>query len=54
MSLRASAPYLHDGRAATLDDAIRAHDGEAKNARDRYLTLSPSQRQALFEFLNSI
>ncbi len=52
--LRASAPYLHDGRAATLDDAIRAHDGEARNPRDRYLTLSPTQRQQLFDFLNSI
>ncbi len=52
--LRVSAPYLHDGRAATLDDAIRAHDGEARNSRERYQTLSPGQRQALFDFLNSI
>ncbi|MGB8166149.1 MAG: di-heme oxidoredictase family protein [Chthoniobacteraceae bacterium] len=52
--LRASAPYLHDGRASTLDDAIRAHDGEAKNARDRYRTLNPLQRQQLMDFLNSI
>lgn len=52
--VRASAPYLHDGRAATLDDAIRAHDGEAKNSRDRYTKLSKSQQQWLIEFLNSI
>ena len=24
-----TAPYLHDGAAATLDDALRAHGGEA-------------------------
>ncbi len=28
--VRASGPYLHDGRAANLDQAIRQHDGEAK------------------------
>ena len=28
-----SAPYLHDGRALTIDDAIRAHGGEAQAAR---------------------
>ena len=52
--LRASAPYLHDGRAATVDDAIKAHDGEAKTARDRYMKLSKQQVQQLLDFLNSI
>jgi len=52
--VRASAPYLHDGRAKTLDDAIRAHDGEGKVARDRYLKLTPDQQKLLVEFLNSI
>lgn len=52
--LRASAPYLHDGRAATVDEAIRAHDGEAKNARERYLQLTPAQQQRLLDFLGTI
>ena len=52
--LRASAPYLHDGRASTVDEAIRAHDGEAANPRDRYLRLREMQRRQLLEFLNSI
>jgi YVTN family beta-propeller protein len=30
----ASAPYLHDGSAATLDAAVNAHDGVALNAGD--------------------
>ena len=52
--LRASAPYLHDGRAPTIDAAIRAHDGEAANPRDRYLRLREQQRRQLLEFLGSI
>jgi CxxC motif-containing protein (DUF1111 family) len=41
--LRASAPYLHDGRAASVEEAIKAHDGEGKDARDRFMRLSPLQ-----------
>src|SRR5262249_30374645 len=28
--------YLHDGRAHTIDEAIRGHDGQAARARLRY------------------
>lgn len=52
--LRVSGPYLHDGRAASVDEAIRAHEGEGKNARDRYLRLTPALRQQLLDFLNTI
>ena len=52
--LRFSAPYLHDGRAATIDEAIRAHDGQGQASRDRYLRLSPTQRQQLTDFLRSL
>ena len=52
--LRASGPYLHDGRATTVNHAILAHDGEAKNSRNRYIQLSDSQRRQLVAFLNSI
>lgn len=52
--LRASAPYLHDGRAPTIEAAIMAHDGEAKTSRDRYSRLSKTQRQQLLDFLKSI
>ena len=52
--LRASGPYLHDGRAPTVDAAIRAHDGEAANTRDRYLRLKEPQRRQLLEFLGTI
>jgi CxxC motif-containing protein (DUF1111 family) len=52
--LRASAPYLHDGRARNVDEAIRAHAGEAGVSRDRYLRLAPLPRNQLVEFLNSL
>lgn len=52
--VRASAPYLHDGRARTLDDAIRAHEGEGRVSRDKYLKLAPDQQKLLVAFLNSI
>lgn len=52
--LQASAPYLHDGRARTVDEAIRVHAGEASTSRDRYQRLAPSQRSQLLEFLNSL
>jgi CxxC motif-containing protein (DUF1111 family) len=51
--LRVRGPFLHDGRAVTVDAAIRLHDGEAAAARDRYNALGIGQ-QALLEFLNSI
>lgn len=52
--LRLRERYLHDGRASTVDLAIRSHDGEARTIRDRYNALPASQRQALLEFLKSI
>ena len=30
-----TGPWLHDGRATTLDEAILAHGGEAADSRDR-------------------
>lgn len=46
--------YLHDGRAPSLDAAIRAHGGEAAGARIRYLALSDADRAALIAFVGSL
>lgn len=51
---RTGPPYLHDGRAAGLDAAIRAHDGEAGHSRTRYVALRPMERRALLAFLNGL
>ena len=50
----AVGPYLHDGRADTLDDAIRMHGGEAVRSRDAYLAQTETDRAALIEFLLSL
>jgi CxxC motif-containing protein (DUF1111 family) len=48
------ANYLHDGRARTLDEAIRWHGGEALKAEQNYEALSSSDKDALVKFLNSL
>lgn len=48
------APFLHDGRAETLDDAIRMHGGEAEAIRDAYLALTPAQRADVITFLEHL
>jgi CxxC motif-containing protein (DUF1111 family) len=50
----ASSPYLHDGRADTIDGAIRWHGGEAAAMRDAYLALPPEVREDLLAFLESL
>jgi CxxC motif-containing protein (DUF1111 family) len=52
--LRDSAPYLHDGRAETIDDAIRGHGGQAAPQARRYAQLSPRERIQLETFLLSL
>jgi CxxC motif-containing protein (DUF1111 family) len=49
-----SAPYLHDGRAKTLDEAIRLHDAQARHSRDQYLRAGEDERAALIEFLQTL
>jgi hypothetical protein len=52
--LAESAPYLHDGRAATIPEAILAHGGEAKAARDAFAALSPAEQADVHVFLLSL
>jgi CxxC motif-containing protein (DUF1111 family) len=47
----ATGPYLHDGRADTLDEAIRAHDGESKKSREAYEAATPAVQADVVEFL---
>ncbi len=54
LKLAANTALLHDGRAATIADAIALHAGEATRARDRFLALSPRERAALLVFLQSL
>ncbi|MGD1884573.1 MAG: di-heme oxidoredictase family protein [Paracoccaceae bacterium] len=47
-------PYLHDGRAADVDSAIRLHGGEADQSVQRYLQLEQPELDLLIRFLHSI
>ncbi len=46
--------FLHDGRAATLDEAIRWHGGEAVKAKQRYLDLPGDAKARLIDYLGSL
>jgi CxxC motif-containing protein (DUF1111 family) len=52
--LRFRRPLLHDGSAATVEDAIRRHTGEAGRARERFDRLGPNDVAALVRFLRSL
>ena len=52
--LRFRRPLLHDGSAATTDDAIARHRGEAEATWASYERLSDAQKAALRRFLASL
>ena len=54
IGLRAIQHFLHDGRAATVDQAIELHGGEASGARDRFKALTAEDRAAVVAFLKSL
>jgi len=49
-----TAPYLHDGRAYTIRQAIEMHGGEAQFATINFANLTPSFQKAMLIFLNSL
>lgn len=49
-----TAPYLHDGRATTLEEAILAHGGEGGTARDAFDALDASRQAELLAFLENL
>lgn len=52
--IRQTAPYLHDGSAETLRDAIVLHFGEASPSKDAFNALSFDEQSKLIEFLLSL
>ena len=50
----AHGPWLHDGRADTLHDAILFHGGEAQASRDAYSNLTPAEQALVIEFLEAL
>lgn len=52
--LRLRAPLLHDGRAATIEEAIRLHARQGGRSRRRFEALGDEERSALLQFLRSL
>jgi CxxC motif-containing protein (DUF1111 family) len=52
--LRLRRPLLHDGSAATPEDAVRRHGGEADLARRGFEQLPDADRAAVLAFLRSL
>ncbi|WP_417453860.1 di-heme oxidoredictase family protein [Kiloniella sp.] len=46
--------FLHDGRARNLLEAIIWHGGEATQARDNVVAMTPEERKSLITFLESL
>jgi mono/diheme cytochrome c family protein len=49
-----TGPWLHDGRATTLREAILLHGGEAQESRDRFAALRSSEQAQLTKFLQNL
>ncbi len=49
-----TAPYMHDGRALTLREAIMMHEGDARQVRDNFAALSTKDQQSILDFLGSL
>jgi CxxC motif-containing protein (DUF1111 family) len=51
--VRHFAPYMHDGSAATLEEAINMHGGEASVVRAAFQSLVANDRAAVIAFLET-
>ena len=49
-----SGPWLHDGRANSLKEAILFHGGEAQESRDRFAALRRSEQNHVTKFLQNL
>ena len=54
IDLRDAKRFLHDGRAATPEQAVELHGGEGSAARDRFKALPAADHAALVAFLKSL
>jgi CxxC motif-containing protein (DUF1111 family) len=51
---RESAPYLHDGRARDVEQAVAFHEGAAERSAQRFFKLAPEERLRVQAFLRSL
>jgi CxxC motif-containing protein (DUF1111 family) len=53
-SVNPAAGFLHDGRAATIEEAVLWHGGEADRSRAGFVALSAGDRALVLAFLRSL
>jgi CxxC motif-containing protein (DUF1111 family) len=51
---RDSGPYLHDGRAQTLEEAVALHGGQGAASAQKFMQLAPRDRLQVEAFLKSL
>jgi RNA polymerase sigma factor (sigma-70 family) len=51
---RDTAPYLHDGRASNLEQAVALHGGQGADSAHKYFSLPARERAKVEAFLNSL
>ena len=51
---RDSGPYMHDGRARTLDEAVAMHEGQGKASAHQFFRLASKERTQIEAFLKSL
>jgi CxxC motif-containing protein (DUF1111 family) len=51
---RDSGPYLHDGRAQTLEEAVALHGGQGEAAAQAFFQLAPKERLQVEAFLKTL
>ena len=52
--VRFHGPWLHDGRAGSMHEAILLHGGEAQAIRDAYSNLSAAEQDLVIQFLEAL
>lgn len=54
IGMRFFRTFLHDGRATSVEEAILAHDGEARGAADAFRALATTDRETLLSFVEAL
>ena len=52
--VRDNGPWLHDGRARTIREAIVMHGGDAATQAQNFINLSDADEQAVLDFLSTL
>jgi len=54
MGARFMEQFMHNGAAATIEQAVSLHGGEGSNARTRFNNLTTAQKAAVVAYVNSL